>query len=346
MGQDVVLPTSEEEPSTEAAAAIAEFLAAEEAADDDQSEDISPFIEGTNIQWAWDSTSLNYAKTCARLYQYVMIEGWQSENESVHLRFGQELHTAFQQYHIERAAGVEHDDALQDVIHELLHRTWGWKVDTTTRAGKYKNRHSLVHAVISYLDEHAEDPASTAIKEDGAAAVELSFRFEIEMAPRAAPERPYMLCGHLDRVVEFGGDLYVNDYKTTMTTPGSYYFDKYNPDNQMSLYTLAGNMIFKAPVKGVIIDAVQVMVDDVRVVRGMTQRTSGQMDEWVDGLGYWLNLSEYWAESNYYPMNDTACNNYGGCRFRSICAKDASVREQFLKAEFKKGERWNPLKVR
>ena len=101
-----------------------------------------------------------------------------------------------------------------------------------------------------------------------------------------------------------------------------------------------------ASAAGVIIDAIQIMVDDDRTVRGMTHRTNGQLDEWVNDAGYWMSLAEYWAETNYWPKNDTACDRFGGCRFRSICSKDPSVREQFLKAEFKKGERWNPLKVR
>lgn len=50
----------------------------------------SPFLPGTKIQYAWDSTSIGYLKTCPRLYQYTIIEGWQSKGESLHLRFGSE----------------------------------------------------------------------------------------------------------------------------------------------------------------------------------------------------------------------------------------------------------------
>jgi hypothetical protein len=31
---------------------------------------VSPFLPGTKIQFAWDSTSLGMLKTCPRLYQY------------------------------------------------------------------------------------------------------------------------------------------------------------------------------------------------------------------------------------------------------------------------------------
>jgi hypothetical protein len=245
---------------------------------------------------------------------------------------------------------------VHDVIHDLLIRTWGWDVDVDTRVGKYKNRNSLVRTVIEYLDRYEDDPAVTAHKKDGSAAVEYSFRFELDFGPRAAVEvidgeetlvQPYVLCGHLDRIVEFNDDLFVMDYKTTTTTPGSYYFDQYDPNNQMTLYTIAGGVVLEdRAVKGVIVDAVQLMVDESRSVRGVTYRTQGRLDEWVEDLEHWLGIAEYYAESGYWPHNDTACDKFGGCRFRSICQKDPHVRETFLKSEFKKGIPWNPLQPR
>ena len=59
---------------------------------------LSPFLPGTNIQYAWDSTSLGMLKTCPRLYQYTMIDGWSAKDENVHLRFGQEYHSALEEY--------------------------------------------------------------------------------------------------------------------------------------------------------------------------------------------------------------------------------------------------------
>ncbi|MFA6159423.1 MAG: hypothetical protein WC763_07395, partial [Candidatus Paceibacterota bacterium] len=82
----------------------------------------SPFLPGTNIQYAFDSTSLGYLKTCPRLYQYLMIEGWGSLDESVHLRFGIEYHQALQEYDIARAQGSNHPDATRLALHDLLKR--------------------------------------------------------------------------------------------------------------------------------------------------------------------------------------------------------------------------------
>jgi PD-(D/E)XK nuclease superfamily len=299
----------------------------------------SPFLEGTKTQFAWDSTSLGWLKTCPRLYQYNMIEGWRSKEESVHLRFGIEVHQAIEDYERCRATGISHEDSVHAVVHELLLRTADWGPENT-----YKNRPNLVRTVIWYLDNYSNDPAVTYIREDGKPAVEVSFRFELEWGPDES--QPYLLCGHLDRIVNFAGDLYVMDHKTTTTTPGAYYFNQFEPNNQMTLYTLASQVVMHAPIKGVILDVIQVGVEFSRFTRGFTFRTPDIIDDWLLDLRHYLELAVGYAKAGYWPMNDTACDKFGGCRFREVCSKSPQVREQFLKSGFERGERWNPLKTR
>lgn len=319
----------------------------------------SPFLPDTFIQFAWDSTCLGMIKTCARLYQYTMIDGYVSKGESIHLRFGQEYHQALQDYDIARAEGIDHEDAIHSSISELVRRTHDWSVDETVKPGKYKNRQTLVSLVVDYLDHYVDDPAETYIKSDGKPAVELSFRFELDWGPNGwhhgdiytnADPQPYLLAGHLDRVVTFNDQLFVMDHKTTITTPSQYYFDQYEPHNQMTLYTIAGQVVLNAPVKGVIVRAAQILLDkEHRFVSGFTLRTPDQLDEWMNDLRLHLERAEEYAIRGYWPMNDTSCNNYGGCKFRGICSKSPSVREIYLKSDFEQlphEERWNPLRSR
>lgn len=319
----------------------------------------SPFLPGTNIQYAWDSTCLGLLKTCPRLYQYTMINGWASRDESVHLRFGIEYHAALEHFDHQLASGADRESAIRSMVRTALIRTQDWHVDRETKAGKYKNRESLLQLLVDYVDHFAEDTCQTYIKTDGEPAVELSFRFELEFGPDAdipaaafydVPRQPYLLCGHLDRVVTFNGDLFVMDRKTTTTSLGPYYFGQYEPHNQMTLYTLAGKVMLAAPVKGVIIDAAQIKLEEPNAfARGFTYRTEAQLAEWQDDLQTILSLAEIYATNNYWPMNDTSCDKFGGCRFRSICRKDPNVRQAFLKTDFDKLEpdaRWNPLRSR
>lgn len=304
----------------------------------------SPFLPGTNIQFAWDSTSLGYLKRCPRLYYYHMIEGWTTIGEGIHLRFGIEVHKVVEDFERAKAKGMKHNDAVYHTVHELLKRIHDWNPEPQTDSEKLKSKANLLRTAVWYMDKFKDDPAKTLIKEDGEPAVELSFRFELDWGPNDG--QPYLLCGHLDRVVEFADHYYVVDHKSSTTTPGSYFFNQFEPDNQMSLYSLASKVILETPVKGVIIEAIHIAVGFTRFVRGFTYRTSDQLDEWVNDLRQWFTLAESYANANYWPMNDTACDKYGGCRFRSICSKAPQVRERFLESDFQKGEIWNPLKAR
>lgn len=309
----------------------------------------SPFLPGTKVQFAWDSTSLGYLKTCPRLYQYIMIDGWSAKDESVHLRFGSEYHQAIQEYDIERANGTKHEEAIRHTIQNLLIRIADWQVDEDLRAGKYKNRTTLLQLCVDYFDFYADDPAQTLILDSGKPAVELSFKFELDWGPNDTAQ-PYILCGHLDRVVTFNEQIMVLDHKTTTQAPGAFFFNQFEPSNQMTLYTLAGKIVLDSPIKGVIIEAAQILLEKPnRFIRGFTYRTQDQLDEWVSDLGNWFSVAEAYADANYWPMNDTACDKFGGCKFRDVCSKSPNVRNTWLAADFTKleeGDRWNPLKAR
>lgn len=301
---------------------------------------VSHLLPNTEVQYAWDSTSLGALKRCPRYYYYTIIAGWDSPEESVHLRFGIEYHRALENYDISRAKGVKHDDAVFDAVRALLISVGDWDSDHKT-----KNRKSLLRTVIWYLDKFKDDAASTVILANGKPAVEVSFRFALDWAPRGSNE-PYLLCGHLDRVVEFNGEVFVMDRKTTTYNLGPWYFNQFDPNNQMTLYSLAGRVVLNSPVRGIIIDAAKIGEEVTDYKRDFTFRSPEIIDEWLGELKYWFSLAEQFAQNNYWPKNDTACDKYGGCPFRSVCSKNASVRQNFLDGNFVQKpveERWNPL---
>lgn len=324
----------------------------------------SPFLPGTKVQFAWDSTSLGYLKTCPRLYQYHMLEGWVPKEESVHLRFGQEYHAAIQDYENLRSAGAGFEDAVRDTVRNLLVRIADFDPDPTTKAGHYKNPRTLLQLVVDYLDYYKDDPCETFILENGKPGVELSFRFELDWGPEgyvapkemrdAEPEekwnQPYLLCGHLDRVVRYADELMILDHKTTTTTPSDYYFAGFSPNNQMTLYTFAGEVVLNTVIKGVIVEAAQICLETPnKFVRSPQYRSNEVIEEWLRDLEYHLNAAEAYAAANHWPMNDTACGNYGGCRFREVCSKPAAIRDRVLAADFIQlppDQRWNPIKPR
>ena len=329
--------------------------------------DPSPF-DASGAQYAWDSTSIKLAETCLYKYYLKMHAGWGPARKSAHLIFGGHYASALENYHKAVAEGVDREQAIRDVVHEALIATWEY--DTCERCSgtgadvendsechacegtgnepgsgqpwqsehNLKTRGNLIRSIVWYLEQFRDDPCETVILSSGKAAVEYSFKLPVD--------NDIVLSGHLDRLVTYADHLYVQDQKTTGTTISARFFDGFNPDTQMSLYTFAGKAIFGLPVKGVMIDAAQVAVGFTRFERGFTFRAEDQLQEWYEGAMHTIEAARTATHEGYFPMNPSSCGNYGGCEFRHVCSKSPSVREQFLKGDYVKGEIWNPLRPR
>lgn len=288
------------------------------------------FLAGTKFQWNWSANSLSLLKRCPRKYQLKKIEQWQGKGTSVHLFFGGEYHKALENYDIFKAKGLDHEESLLWVVHYLFSATAAWESDHSA-----KNRETLFRSVIWYLEQFKDDAAKTLILSNGNPAVELPFQFI--SALEAVPGTNFAVSGIIDRLVKFAEDTFIVDRKTTGSTLSSYYFDQFNPDNQMTLYTLAGRIVYNMPVSGVIIDAAQIAVGFTRFDRGITLRSEAQLDEWMLDFDFWMETNRRYVEQDYWPMNETACGDYGGCEFRGICSKDPAVRALYLKTDFTQG---------
>lgn len=298
------------------------------------------------LQLAWDSTSLGLLKACPRKYQYKMIENWNARGEQHHLAFGILYHSSLEAYDHAKTAGLSHDDATKAAVRHALTNGRDFvgteNPDTGTK-GNNKSKATLVRAIVWYLEHFRDDPAKTVILANGKPAVELSFRMELPI--EAETGEAFMLSGHIDRLVEMGGQTYILDRKTTGSTISSYYYRQFNPHNQMTLYQFASQVVLPKAAAGVIIDAAQLAVGFARFHRGMIMKGQGILNEWVNDLETWLRVAEGYAKANSWPMNDTACGNYGGCEFQPVCSADPSVREMLLKNDFDK-KIWNPLQAR
>lgn len=318
-----------------------------------------------SLQLAWDSTSLGALKVCPRYYQLSTILGRvPSEEVNVHLKFGKEFHAAIEHYDHCRARGMDYEIAVRSAVRFAILSTWNFNLHRPWTSGDpYKNRETLLRAVVWYLDQFGpDDPAETVILENGKPAVELSFRFDLEV--QSITGENFMLCGHFDKRVRFAGRRYTKDIKTTKSQLGEGYFSRYSPDNQMSLYDIASVVVFPPeldvdesgkpePYGGLMIDAVQLLITGARFQRGIVTRTPRQRDEFLRDTIAWIRLAEHYAQANYWPMNDKSCMMFsgwnsdleswhGGCPYRGICGEDPGVRDDILASAFIQ-RTWDPL---
>lgn len=342
-------------------------------------------FDENGVQFAWSASWIALAETCLRKYQLAGLEGWTAKDRSVHLKFGGHFATALEHFHKRLALGEDFEDALISVVKEALFDTWNYptcekcegtgnELHDTAKANKEmawaggnvtsahrecsdcdgrgflleggepwvsghnsKTRENLIRSIVWYIDHFADDSAKVLQTSQGPA-VEQNFVFEVDNG--------ILFAGHLDRIVEYAGEQYVMDQKTTGGTISPRWFEQFKPNTQMSMYTLAGKMILNSPVKGVIIDGAQIAVGFTRFERGFTFRTEAELEEWYDSAMYHIEAAQRATREQRFPMNTASCGNYGGCEFRHICGRDPSVRDQFLRGDFEKGARLDPLDQR
>lgn len=320
----------------------------------------SQFLPNTKLQYAWDSVSLTNILSCPRRYQLSIVEGYTPRNPgfAIALVFGILFHKGLEFYHEAKAAAADHEEAVRHAVGQVaaLPATSTLPTDDdieglaeghdpdeddgiALRNSKVRTRYYLFRALVWYLEHYRDDPASTIILASGKPAVELSFRIPLDLP---GVDYPVLLCGHIDRGVEFNGRLYASDYKTTKSLT-SQFFDMFDLSHQMTGYTVAGSVIFDQPVKGAIIDGVALQVGGVKFGRKPTTRTAGQIREYMELLVYANTQAKKFHDEQRYPMNTAACYF---CDFKQVCRQPPEYRQQFLEQHFERKRGWNPLENR
>jgi hypothetical protein len=317
----------------------------------DTSKNTSFSKESPLLQLAIDSTSLGEVKTCMRKYFYSVVWGYQPKSTKVDLIFGIWMHEGSERYQHAKAKGLGHNDCLDVALDHVLRSTWNKELGRPWASGdSYKNRLTLVRTLVWYLDQYGEhDSLETIILANGKPAVELSFSFDVGFHTFSGERIQY--CGHLDRLAEMNGQRFIPDLKTTKSDISPHYWAQFNPSNQFGMYSLAGQVAFNVSVRGIVVDAAQVLVNSSRFARQLIPKDEASVDEWFRGSLWWLRLIEDAAKDGLrhgeaaYPMNDKSCGMWGGCPFQSICARSPGARQQWLASEFNQRV-WDPLQRR
>lgn len=73
------------------------------------------------------------------------------------------------------------------------------------------------------------------------------------------------------------------------------------------------------------------------------QYSADRLLEWQSEiLPYWAKKWLMYAESEYFPPNFTHCENkYGFCIMKEVCESDRNMREDTIKMNFYKGDKWD-----
>lgn len=304
------------------------------------------------LQLAWDSTSINALCLCPRYYLYNIIMGYHLTGEmSVDLKFGILIHSSAELYDRATASGATHEEATLSAFKSIINETWDdelkrpWTSDEPT-----KTRNTLLRTIVWYLDRYKDDNLKTHILPSGKPAVELPFRFGLDNLIldgfRSPNDEEYLLCGYLDKVVSWNEELWIRDLKTTKFELDELYFRQFTPNNQISLYSIAGSVVLHQNVDGVIIDGIQVQVNGSKFLRKQIPRSASTLEQWLQDFFYRVKEAELYAEKQYYPMNPRSCGwGRNKCQYWSVCSSEPEAAFDLLENYYSRRV-WNPLEPR
>ncbi len=304
------------------------------------------------LQLAWDSVSSGALKKCPRYYELSIIEGYRpmmrdGDRPNDDAYFGILIHAASEVYEDQRTQNIPHDEALRHVVYCLLINTWDFiRHRPWISSEPTKSRFTLIRTAITYFDKYKDDPIKTRILSNGRLAIEHSFRLvlsDLDEKFISPTGDSYLLCGHLDKIGDWDENVVILDKKTTKWDLNDDYYSQYAPDNQVSIYSLAGRIILMSEVEGVIIDGIQVLVGGNRFRRKLIPRTESQLSEWLRDFSYKLRENERYVLDDYWPMNDKACG-FGRmqCIYRPVCSADPSERRDLLESFYVR-RLWDPM---
>lgn len=269
--------------------------------------------------------------------------GLEAPDRMVHLTFGSLVHAALGGYEHRRMCGLGHEEALGEVVDVALRATWNKELNRPWLSGSpEKNRMSFIRTVVWYEDyweqarvESGEGGYRTLRLRDGTPAVELPFAFD--SGHTASTGEQVMFIGKLDRLVTLNEKPFVLDTKTTKYDVASgFWTSGFTPDNQFSMYSLAGAVALDVDVEGVVLDGIQVGANFSKFSRTLVPRPRAVLEEWLWDSHYWLKQMDHCAQEGHWPQNDKACGLFGGCPFRDVCGAPEKQRDVWLKQGFTK----------
>lgn len=291
------------------------------------------------LQLIWDATSLGTLRECPRKYYLQVIRGYTTKRAALALDFGIALHEGLELFYRNKAAGMSWAENEESVIGFLLRHPLRANIDKYEDS--VRNSRTLIFATWDYIQNYKNEPCETMVFSDGTVGVELHFQFETDIETGGGEK--ISLAGHIDRLTKQDLGIFIQDHKTTSMPLTQRYFDQYKPDTQMTLYTLAGDVVFATPIKGVMIDAIDLKKGEFS--RQMSLRSQEFCEEWLAELEMWIRVAEFYATRGIFPANDKSCHKYSGCPFKDYCTAPTGLREQILQEDFVKRV-WDPSKPR
>jgi len=144
-----------------------------------------------------------------------------------------------------------------------------------------------------------------------------------------------ILAGTVDKIVDWNGQIYVVDHKTSSSV-GLSFFNRFRPNPQIDGYCYACKELL-GRCDGAIINGISVAKNPKeRFARDITSRSNREFLLYAKTFDFWTEMIELCIKHKEWPMNTTHCNQFGKCVFWELCVYGED--ERLVEWKFKRKE--------
>lgn len=220
--------------------------------EDDQSQEVISNEKSVETkERIWDYSTLSSFQTCRKKYYFEHIRHLKTTTKGAALQFGGAVHSALDIYY-------STEDKSQGLLNAKLVFEKEWQDREGDELRTVENGLKMLDA---YADKYRHEPFKALGKP------EQGFVF---------PIGDILYGGRIDLPVEWDGNLWIMEHKTTTRLSGGY-FDQYDLDKQVTGYIIAAEETFKRKVYGCVVN----VMEPWKEVKTKTARTKAPEDHFA-----------------------------------------------------------------
>jgi hypothetical protein len=293
-------------------------------------------MQKSNFPEVFDSSMLATLKSCPQLFKKIYIDQWKTKGDNIHLHaggaFAKGVEVARTQFYVN---GLSMEEAVAEGLAALL-LFWG-DFDGQDEA---KNLVRMAGALVFYFDMYPlnHETAYPILLPGGRRAIEFSFAHPLPIK-HPITSQPILYCGRMDSILNFAGDTFIFDEKTTGSL-GKTWSQKWDLRAQFTGYVW-GCREFGIRTAGVVVRGVSILKTQYETQEAICYRPDWQVDRWYTEALEWIGDAIRWWETGRFRYNlDESCASYGGCGFAIACKSQDET--SWLETYFER-RHWDPV---
>lgn len=286
-----------------------------------------------------DASMIATWKSCPELFNLIYLDDYKAKEENIHRHagkaFAKGIEVAREEFF---AKGTESDLAMARGLEALI-QAYG---DFECPPDSAKSLERMAGAFEFYFDNYPLVTGENAPIQfpSGKLGIEFSFAEPLPVSNPLTGD-PLIYCGRMDAILEYAGQPFVVDEKTTSSL-GPTWSRQWDLRAQFTGYAWGcrQNGISTA---GTIVRGVSILKTKYDTQQAIIYHPDWQIDRWLDETcSHAEAIVAAWKNQRFLHNLGDACASFGGCAFRQYCSTKPSDAGSWLETYFTR-RRWNPL---